>query len=169
VNRGWCAGERKTFERVNMLRFVSEHWPNWLDEAAAAYSRVPPSMYIALERDEPVGFACYHAARTNFFGPTAVLESHRRRGIGGALLGVPARPGGRTVALGRGGGTSVALGRLSSRGAKPGSTGAGQAAGIGNSPPGNPALTGEGKAVADRASDPVRGPRWFVVERGKGA
>lgn len=84
--RGILCRRAETFERVNVLRFVSEHWPNWLDEAAAAYSHVPPTMYVALEGNQPVGFACYHAARPNFFGPTAVLESHRQRGIGGALL-----------------------------------------------------------------------------------
>lgn len=76
----------ETFERVNVLRFVSEHWPKWLDEAASAYTESPPTMFVAVQGENAVGFACYHATRPNFFGPTGVVDSHRERGIGRVLL-----------------------------------------------------------------------------------
>ena len=33
-----------------------------------------------------IGFACYEATARNFFGPMAVLEEERKKGIGKALL-----------------------------------------------------------------------------------
>jgi predicted N-acetyltransferase YhbS len=47
---------------------------------------VPPVAYIATRGVEILGFAVYNATRPNFFGPTAVLESARRLGIGRVLL-----------------------------------------------------------------------------------
>ena len=35
---------------------------------------------------ELIGFACYEATARNFFGPMAVLESERKKGVGRALL-----------------------------------------------------------------------------------
>lgn len=55
-------------------------------EAEAAFARKPVSLFLATEHDQLIGFACYEATAPDFFGPTAVLESRRGRGIGRALL-----------------------------------------------------------------------------------
>ncbi|MDO5602662.1 MAG: GNAT family N-acetyltransferase [Oscillospiraceae bacterium] len=55
-------------------------------EAEASFARKPVSLFIATDRDQLVGFACYEATAPDFFGPTAVLESQRGRGVGKALL-----------------------------------------------------------------------------------
>ena len=52
----------------------------------AAFSNNPITCYIAVREKKLIGFACYEATARNFFGPMAVLESERRKGIGKALL-----------------------------------------------------------------------------------
>jgi len=51
---------------------------------------MPCSIYIAIDISQEkagiVGFAAYECTSRNFFGPEGVAESHRRRGIGKALL-----------------------------------------------------------------------------------
>ncbi|GIW13581.1 MAG: hypothetical protein KatS3mg062_1020 [Tepidiforma sp.] len=76
----------EAYERSAVLAFVRTHFPQWADEAAVALSRAPATCYVAAYGDQVVGFACFHAARPNFFGPTGVAEAYRRRGIGAALL-----------------------------------------------------------------------------------
>ena len=76
----------ESYERSAVLAFVEKHWPGWVDECAAAFGRVPPTVFLALEGTEAIGFACFHAARPNFFGPTGVVKQHRGRGIGKVLL-----------------------------------------------------------------------------------
>ena len=55
-------------------------------EAEAAFARQPVSLFVATDHDQLVGFACYEATAPDFFGPTAVAESHRGRDVGRALL-----------------------------------------------------------------------------------
>ena len=55
-------------------------------EAEAAFARKPVSLFVATDHDQLVGFACYEATAPDFFGPTAVAESQRGRGVGKALL-----------------------------------------------------------------------------------
>ena len=69
-----------------MLQFVKARWPQWPDEALAAFTRVPPTMFVATEGDRVVGFAAYNATRPNYFGPTGVDPEYERRGIGRVLL-----------------------------------------------------------------------------------
>ena len=52
----------------------------------AAFSNNPITCYIAVREKELIGFACYEATARNFFGPMAVLESERKKGVGRALL-----------------------------------------------------------------------------------
>lgn len=59
---------------------------DYLDEVKAAFSNNPITCYIATREKEIIGFACYEATVRNFFGPMAVLESERKKGIGKALL-----------------------------------------------------------------------------------
>jgi ribosomal protein S18 acetylase RimI-like enzyme len=58
----------------------------WSSETAVAFSRQPPSCFLATRDEKPVGFACYDATARGFFGPTGVDEAARGGGIGRALL-----------------------------------------------------------------------------------
>ena len=82
---GLTCRRAETYERVRVLAFVRERWPDWLDEAAAAFSHVPPTMYIAHAGAEIFGFAAYHASRPNLLGPMGVDETARMHGIGKVL------------------------------------------------------------------------------------
>lgn len=67
--------------------FVEKHFSKaWASEAACAFANQPVSCYIAIDRGAIVGFACAESTCKAFFGPTGVLESHRGRRIGKALL-----------------------------------------------------------------------------------
>jgi hypothetical protein len=76
----------RTPEKPRVLDWTSRHFAPWTPEAEACFSRVPVSCLLALRRQEILGFACYDTICPNFFGPTGVLESERKRGIGKALL-----------------------------------------------------------------------------------
>jgi ribosomal protein S18 acetylase RimI-like enzyme len=60
--------------------------PLWSSETAVAFSRQPPSCFLATRDQKLVGFACYDAIARGFFGPTGVDEAARGGGIGRALL-----------------------------------------------------------------------------------
>lgn len=76
----------ETFERSAALRFVTERWPAWEDEAATCFARVPPTMIVAVHEGRIIGFAAFNATRPDYFGPTGVDEASRGRGIGTLLL-----------------------------------------------------------------------------------
>lgn len=76
----------ESYERSAVMEFVQAQFPNWADEAAAAFASVPPTVFVAAEAGTVLGFACYNVTRPNYFGPTGVQESQRGRGIGKALL-----------------------------------------------------------------------------------
>ena len=59
---------------------------DYSDEVRAAFSNNPATCYIATREKELIGFACYEVTARNFFGPMAVLESERKKGVGRALL-----------------------------------------------------------------------------------
>ena len=59
---------------------------DYSDEVRAAFSNNPITCYIATRERELIGFACYEATARNFFGPMAVVESERKKGVGRALL-----------------------------------------------------------------------------------
>ena len=59
---------------------------DYSDEVRAAFSNNPVTCYITTREKELIGFACYEATARNFFGPMAVLESERKKGVGKALL-----------------------------------------------------------------------------------
>ena len=58
----------------------------WASELEVSFSYQPISCFIAIYKDEIVGFSVYDAAYRNFFGPTGVDESMRGKGIGKILL-----------------------------------------------------------------------------------
>jgi predicted GNAT family acetyltransferase len=60
--------------------------PHWGSEVDVAINNRPPSCFVAVEAEQPVGFACYDATFRGSFGPTGVNESLRGRGIGRVLM-----------------------------------------------------------------------------------
>ena len=76
----------ETYERSQVVAFVSDRWPNWRDEVLACFARVPATIFIATREGRVAGFAAYNATRPDYFGPTGVDESERKRGIGAVLL-----------------------------------------------------------------------------------
>lgn len=74
-------------ERHLVVEWVREHFSDaWASECAVSMSDVPTRCFIAAQKGEILGFACYEAACKNFFGPTGVRADVRGRGIGRALL-----------------------------------------------------------------------------------
>lgn len=61
-------------------------YDDYSDEVRAAFCNNPVTCYIAVREKKIIGFACYEATAKNFFGPMAVLDSERKKGIGKALL-----------------------------------------------------------------------------------
>ncbi len=59
---------------------------DYSDEVTATFSNNPITCYIATKGKKVIGFACYEATARDFFGPMAVLETERKKGIGRALL-----------------------------------------------------------------------------------
>jgi GNAT superfamily N-acetyltransferase len=73
----------------------------WAAECAGVLDRDPINCFIAIEKqpvpqpdgdpynlppEKILGFACFDAVKKGLFGPMAVLESYRGRGIGKGLL-----------------------------------------------------------------------------------
>jgi hypothetical protein len=73
-------------ERPQVLAWMQTNYPRWAPEVEAAFCRAPVLCLLALRGPAILGFACYDATCRNFFGPTAVLEQERSRGLGRALL-----------------------------------------------------------------------------------
>lgn len=59
---------------------------DYSDEVEAAFGNNPITCYIATREKKIIGFACYEATAKNFFGPMAVSENERKKGVGKALL-----------------------------------------------------------------------------------
>ena len=75
------------YEKTPVLAWVGRTFnAGWRDEADVAFARVPGGCWIATDAGRVVGFACHDATVRGFFGPTGVADTHRRRGIGAALL-----------------------------------------------------------------------------------
>ena len=74
-------------ERSAVVDWARAHGsPGWADECAAAFARLPPACFVAVEDDTLIGFACYEATCRDFFGPELVQPDRRGRGVGKALL-----------------------------------------------------------------------------------
>lgn len=74
-------------EKHLVLKWVGDNfYPHWASECDVAFARTPIACFIAVERGQIIGFACYDATRLNFFGPTGVGPAARGRGTGTALL-----------------------------------------------------------------------------------
>lgn len=74
-------------EKHVVVEWVRAQWYSaWASECEVAFANQPVSCFVAVEQERLVGFACHDATCRNFFGPLGVLESHRGRDIGAALL-----------------------------------------------------------------------------------
>ena len=79
------------FEISQVRAFAERHFSvGWADEISVGFARQPVSVFIAIdqsgEKGRIVGFAAYECTARDYFGPTGVVEPHRKRGIGKALL-----------------------------------------------------------------------------------
>lgn len=75
------------FEVTPLIEFVEQEFSvAWADEISVGFTNKPVTLYIAVVDNKIVGFAAYECTRRSFFGPTGVIESMQRRGIGKALL-----------------------------------------------------------------------------------
>lgn len=70
-----------------ILEYVDRNFgKHWKGECTVCFSHHPVSCFIAEKESRVLGFACYDATMRNFFGPTAVSEECRGKGVGAALL-----------------------------------------------------------------------------------
>lgn len=74
-------------DKQQILRFIGEHFSqNWINETEYAMMQSPGKCFIAVDKGEVVGFACYDASALGFFGPIGVRDDRRGENIGAALL-----------------------------------------------------------------------------------
>ncbi len=74
-------------EKGVLREWIARHFfPEWAEEFSCAFKSFPVTAFVALRENRPVGFACYEVTCRGFFGPTAVLETERGKGIGKELL-----------------------------------------------------------------------------------
>lgn len=78
-------------EHVTAVQLAAAaRWPWWSDEIARALDH--GTCHVALDPDETViGVGCHSITRATWVGPLLVVDTHRRRGIGHALLGAICR------------------------------------------------------------------------------
>jgi predicted N-acetyltransferase YhbS len=70
-----------------LREFITKHFSaGWADETAIAFTHQPVTAFIAEEEDKIIGFGAYECTRRDFFGPTGVDETYRKRGVGKAIL-----------------------------------------------------------------------------------
>ncbi len=74
-------------EKHVVLQWVGAHFgPHWVSECDIVFARLPVSVFLAVEGETLIGFACYDATARGVFGPTGVSEAARGKGVGAALL-----------------------------------------------------------------------------------
>jgi GNAT superfamily N-acetyltransferase len=88
-------------ERHVVVDFARRHGsPGWASECEVAFARAPLGCFVAVESatstpapsgypttpETLIGFACVEATAPGFFGPQAVRDDRRGRGVGAALL-----------------------------------------------------------------------------------
>ena len=77
--------------------FAAERWlvrawvtkqfgAGWASECETAFARLPVACFVAVRRNELLGFACYDATARGLFGPMGVAGSERNKGVGSLLL-----------------------------------------------------------------------------------
>ncbi len=74
-------------EKHIVVEWVREYFGDkWASETDIAFARQPVSCFIAAQKGQMLGFACYDTTARGFFGPTGVSEETRGKGVGKALL-----------------------------------------------------------------------------------
>jgi len=73
-------------EKPMVKAWVASNFASSVAEVGIAFGRLPISCFLAVRGQEILGFACYDATSRNFFGPEAVIEAARGRGLGRTLL-----------------------------------------------------------------------------------
>ncbi len=74
-------------EKYVVTAWVGQHfYQEWQSEGEVAFTRQPAACFIAVEKGQLIGFACYDTTCRNFFGPTGVTTEGQGRGTGKALL-----------------------------------------------------------------------------------
>jgi len=73
-------------ERELVIDFARSFHDGWGAECGFAFASQPVPVWVAVRGNELLGFACYDASAKGFFGPTGVLETAQKQGIGEALL-----------------------------------------------------------------------------------
>ena len=74
-------------EKEIIVDWVRRNFSNsWSSECDVAISCVPSKCFIAIKKNQIIGFACYDSTAKGFFGPIGVLEKYRKYGVGKALL-----------------------------------------------------------------------------------
>lgn len=74
-------------DKLRIVEWVREHSGiSAAGECDVCFAHHPVSCFIATRGAEIIGYACYDATAPDFFGPTRVLDSEQRRGVGQALL-----------------------------------------------------------------------------------
>ncbi len=75
------------FEITRVRAFIEREFSvAWADEVSVGFASKPVSVFIAVAKKEIVGFAAYECTRRGFFGPTGVVKTMQRCGLGKALL-----------------------------------------------------------------------------------
>lgn len=75
------------YEKHIVMDWVRESFNDiWASECNVSFANHPVSCFIATEKGDIIGFACYESTCLNFFGPTGVLEEKRGSGVGKGLL-----------------------------------------------------------------------------------
>lgn len=70
-----------------VLLWIERHFDRpWVSEATRAFTRSPVMIWIAVRKNELLGFACADCSMRGFFGPMGVAKAARGQGIGEALL-----------------------------------------------------------------------------------
>ena len=73
--------------KAQIMEFIRERWGDgWCGEAEKALLQQTPKLFIATEKGNIIGFACFDSTARDYFGPIGVDESCRGRKIGEALL-----------------------------------------------------------------------------------
>lgn len=84
---GFVIRRPNPWEKAILTDWIRDHFdPAWAIECETAFAANPPSCFIAVEKDLPIGFACHDCTRRNFFGPTGVAREARGKGVGLSLL-----------------------------------------------------------------------------------
>ncbi|MGR9107074.1 MAG: GNAT family N-acetyltransferase [Gammaproteobacteria bacterium] len=58
----------------------------WASECEISFAQQPVACFVAIRKQQPIGFACYNTTFKGFFGPIGVSPEARSSGIGKALL-----------------------------------------------------------------------------------